>query len=323
MLLMFVTTACKVTSTSQSSTTPAGATTNLASFVGGTKIVKIITSNSTTSTPPGSFSGFVSGTTTAPLAPTPVPSGYPGYDGAVTYVPGASATQFYDADGVTVITKPTWLTDVQLGLTGNSPSSECATFGGSGQYDVTSYYRVSEANCSTYSGSGSNVDPVFIRIVLNRDNSVMGTGENLLVQIEYQSSAIRLNSDGTSSNPEDNVDQLWKVFWNTSLGATSVPKPFSVFVPPNFASCLPGGTGATGAPGSCPGATTNAYTGAPVTVKQIMIPLSAYPNLSVLQISRVKGRINGVGNYVGNFCGTSDSPLCLGLVVRSITLTRI
>ena len=327
LFLMAVTSACKVTSTSQSTSTPGLNSTAAATFAGGTKVVKIITSNSTTTTPVGSFSTFISGTNTAPIAPTPVPAGFPGSDGVSNYIPGVAATQFYDSDGVTVITKPTWLDDVQLGMTGNSPSGECATFGGSGQYDSSGFFRVSEANCANpskpSSGTGGNFDPVFIRIVLNRDASVLGTGENLLVQIEYQASAIRLNSDGSSTNPEDNLDQLWKVFWNTSLAATSMPKPFSVFIPPNYASCLPGGSGTTGAPGACPAATTNPYTGAPVTVKQIMIPLSAYPTLSVIQISRIKGRVNSGSNYVANFCASADSPLCLGLVVKSITITRI
>lgn len=336
--------ACKATVDSTSLTgNITGTTTTSGNFVGGTKVVKILTSNDT-SAPAGSFSGFVTSSTAIPVS-TPIPSGYPGYDGSSQYLPGVSATQFYDVDGTTVVTKPAWLTDVQLGVTSNVASSACATFGGSGQYDVNHYYRVSEADCGSSTGSGSSVDPVFIRIILNRSSTYLGSSENLLIQVEYQASGIRLNSDGVSTSPEGNVDQLWKVFWNSTLLSSSTPKPFSLFVPPNYAACLSGGSGGigavlggTGAPGACPAGGSTTYNGAPTVIKQIMIPISAYPTLSVIQISRISGRINNLNapspaptfaantlpvNYVSAFCGTSDSPLCLGLVVRSITIMRI
>lgn len=287
----------------------------------GAKAVKIITSDAAG----GSFSV----PTLVPVS-TPVPPLFPGYDGSAVYTPGVSAVTYYDVDGTTSISKPSWLHDVQLGITGITSTSTCAAFGGSGTLDVSGFYRVSESDCGAVSnGTGSNVDPVFIRIVLNRDTTVLGSAENLMVQVEYQASSIRLNSDGVSSNPEDNLDQLWKMFWNTSLSSSASPSVFSIFVPPNYSSCQSGGTSTAGAPGNC----TGTYTGAPITVRQMIFPLSAYPTMSVIQISRVKGRINNVSffdspantipvNYVSSFC-PADQPLCLGLVVRSLTLMRM
>ena len=249
-----------------------------------------------------------------------IPSGYPGYDGASTYLPGVQPTQYFTADGSSALLKPDWLVDFQLGITSTSSSSACATFGGSGTFDAQDFYRISEADCGSVSnGLGGGTDPVFARIVLNRDSSLIGTAENLMIQVEYQASGLHLNSDGSSTNPEDDLDQLWKIFWNSTLGVSSIPKPFAIFVPPNYGACLDSGSGSSGAPGSC----TGSYKGAPVKVKQILIPLSAYPDMSVIQLTRVKGRINQTGNYVNSFCSSSDSPLCLGVVIRSITLMRL
>lgn len=335
-LLLFATFAlssCKLTNVQKSLVTASTSSTSSTSrFAGGTKAVKLITSNTSVT---GSFSSFISASTAVPVS-TPVPSTFPGYVSGATYVPGVSANQYFDTDGTTSISKPSWLLDVQLGVTHNTATNACATFGGASTYDVSGFYRVSEANCGAVTnGTGGNTDPVFMRIILNRDTSVLGSGENLLIQIEYQASGIRLNSDGVSTNPENNVDQLWKVFWNTSAASTSSANPFSVFVPPNYGACATGGTYTAGAPGNC----TGTYTGAPTTIKQIIIPISAFSTLGVVEISRVKGRINNASyfdapantqpvNYVNTyFAGTpscqSDSPLCAGMVVRSILIMRI
>ena len=290
-------------------------------FATGTKGVKILLNTATG----GSFS--------APVAtPTPkaIPSDYPGYDGTTTFNPGLSASTYYDLDGTTSITRPSWLLDFEVGITSTSASSACAAFGGTGSLDVQNTFRTSEVDCNSSSnnGVGAGTDPIFMRAVLNRDNAYLGSAENLLVQIEYQASGLHLNSDGSNlTNPEDNLDQLWKIFWNSTLGNTALPKPFAVFVPPQYSACISNGTGNTGAPGNCSSAS---YKGSPVKVRQFVIPLSAYPTLSVLQISRLAGRTNKVGaeNYVNNFCvdATSvlqhDSPLCLGVAIQSVTLMR-
>ena len=294
-------------------------------FAGGTRGIKILFN---TNTGTGSF--------TAPsLLPTatPIPVSYPGGDGVTAYNPGLSPTQYFALDGITVTAKPSWLIDFQVGMTSLTASSACATFGGSSNvFDVSSTFRVSEHDCgSAANGSGSSLDPIFIRAVLNRDSSQLGTAEILMVQVEYQASALHLNSDGLSTSIEDNLDQLWKIFWNSSLLPSVAASPFATFIPPNYSACIANGSGATSAPGSCD--PTTSYRGAPIRTRQFIIPLSAYPTMSVIQLSRVKGRVNNTGflnvgntipaNYVNSFCSLSDSPLCLGVVIYSVTLTRM
>jgi hypothetical protein len=286
-------------------------------YASGTKAVKVITSKNVTT---GSFTN----PSAVPVA-TPIPSPYPGYDGSTTYLPGVSASTFFNVDGTTSITKPSWLQDIQVGVTGVSTSAACAKFGdGANSLDVSDYYRTSEVDCTVgENGTGTPTDPVFIRILLDRDTAVLGSAENLMVQIEYQASGLHLNTDGIEANVEDNVDQLWKVFWNSTLGSGSSPNPFSVFVPPHYGACLQSGTGIVGAPGNC--VVGNSYRGGPIQTKQILIPLSAYPTLKVIQISRVRSRITSTTpyDYVPNYCLSSNSPYCLGVVVRSITLMRL
>ena len=100
----------------------------------------------------------------------------------------------------------------------------------------------------------------------------------------------------------------------------------AIFVPPNDAACIPGGTGNVGHGGASDNCASGSYAGAPVKVRQFLIPISAYPTMQNIQITRENGRINQGGNYVPiaapGFC-TSDSPLCLGVVIHSITLMRM
>jgi hypothetical protein len=296
-------------------------------FASGTKAVKVVLSDATW----GSFS-----VPAAVPTPTVIPSPYPGYDGTTQYTPGIAASTFYDVDGSTVIAKPSWLQAVEVGVTTVSTGVSCAKFGDSGgSLDVNDYYRVDERSCgSVATGSGvtgaTGADPVFVRVILNRNTSVLGSAENLMLLVEYQASGIRFNSDGISSDPENNLDQLWKVFWNSTLGSGTVAKTFSVFVPPNYSSCVPSGTG-IGDVGSssCDDST---YRGSPVQVRQISIPISAYPTMNVIQLSRVKGRVNNTSvifpptttgaDYVDTFCDVNQ-PLCLGVVIRSLTLMRM
>ncbi len=328
---VFALTACEAPATVKQATTeiptPTTTTTNTL-FAAGTKAVKINTHiNGSTTSAVGATSSFVVPTSVPPTS-TPIPSPYPGYDGSRTYHAGVSATQFFDVDGSTIISKPSWLQDFQLGITGiSSGAGACATFGGAGTYDVTGYYRTSELECNhaADSGTGLSSDQVFLRLILDR--TVIGTAENLMLQVEYQASGIRLNSDGVSVNPENNLDQLWKIFWNSTLYTGTASNVFSLFVPPNMSACLNDGSGATGAPGNC----VSGYKGAPVSVKQIVIPLSAYPTMSVIQFSRMAGRINNTDtfsggasvNYVSSFCTATDSPLCLGVVIKSVMLMRL
>ena len=311
---------CKTEITGDTTTTSTTETSsNL--FASGTKAVKILTANL-------AAASFDTPTTTP--TPTVIPSPFPGADGTTTYRPGVPAARFYSLDGATQITKPDWLKDFQLGITSTTYSASCASFGGGvSALDPINQYRVSEYNCSTTSspsialgtGSPSN-DQVFFRIILDRDNLKLGTAENLLVQVEYQASGLHFNSDGTSTNAEDNQDLLWKIYWDSSLASTSM-KTFGVFVPPIYSACDPAGVGTTAAPGSCSTTASNNYRGSPIKVRQFIIPLAAYPDMKVIQFSRIRSRINQSSAYVNSFCGSGDNPLCLGVVIRSVSIMRI
>lgn len=315
------TSACRnITAEVSSSSTSSSSSTRFAS---GTKGVKIVTTDTTG----GSF-----GVPSATPTPTVIPSTYPGYDGTSTYLPGVSPATYYDLDGTTSISKPSWLLDFQMGISATNASGECAGFGtGANSLDPAYFYRVSEFDCDSTScnggscnGTGGGSDPVFFRILLDRSTSYIGSAENLMVSVEYQASGLHLNSDGSGATAEDNLDQLWKIYWNSSLAATATPKSFGVFVPPNYSACLSSGTGNTGSPGNCPNGTPNTYRGSPIKVRQFIIPLSAYPDLSVIQFTRVRSRITAAGldNYVSDFCD-SNEPLCLGIIIRSVTITRM
>ena len=296
-------------------------------FADGVRGVKIVTSDDPVT---GSFA-----VPTSVPAPALIPSGFPGYDGSSVYRPGVSAIHYFSADSSsgTLISKPDWIKDVQLGITDypSSGSHTCATFGRTGTYDANRFYRLSESDCIGVNTGGASVggtlDTAFVRVILNRDPAYLGSRENIMVQVEYQATGLRLNPDptsGTSTNPEDNVDHLWKLFWYSSLNQSTIPTPFSVFVPPVYAAQSAGGSGSC-TTGTCIG---SPY-GAPITTKQILLPVSAYPNQSVIQFSRVRGRIDDAGGaaYIHSFDTSGacdhDSPLCLGLVIRSITVLRM
>jgi hypothetical protein len=337
LLLLVLATApgCRTTLTESSSTasTAAIATTSLR-FADGVKAVRINTHNHSASNP--SFPSSV----TLP-ASTPIPTPFPGADGTETYLPGISADHFYEMNGTTGLSsKPDWLLDFQLGVTATSATGECAAFGGgSTPLDPANYYRVAEKACATGDcagnacmGTGSGNDKVFFRIVLDRDTTKIGSAENLLIQVEYQASALHLNSDANGlSDVEDSLDQLWKIHWSDSLASSATPKTFGVFVPMNYSACLSSGNGTTDAPGYCPKGTPNSYRGSPVKVRQFMIPLAAYPDMKVIQFTRMKGRVDqttGGGAtsdgsaYIDAFCD-NDEPLCLGVVIRSVSIMRI
>ncbi len=289
-------------------------------FATGVKGVKIFTG--TSAADPTYYSFVAPG---AVAASTPIPANFPGY--GASYIPGASASRYFNSDGSLMgTTPPSWLLDFQLGITGTG-STDCAAFVNSagGNLHVTGYYRTSEHDCGAVTDGIGGADPVFMRIILNRDSTVLGAAENLLVQIEYQASGLHLNSDGADPDPEKNLDQVWKIFWNTTLDASFLSNPFSVFVPPNYSACIPGGSGSVGAGGGGDACASGTYTGAPIKTKQVIIPLSAYPTLSVIQLSRAKGRVSGwtaTAGDIASFCA-SDTPLCAGVVIRSVTLLRM
>ncbi len=284
-------------------------------FASGAKGVKLILSDGAG----GSFDEPL-------IAPSAVsiPLGYPG-SGTGFFIPGVSAkaTGYFELNGTTPIQKPSWITDVQLGVT-HAPSlagGKCATFGraANGSFDQDRFYRVSEVDCQAFQGADLG-SKAFIRVILNRDTAFFGTRENLMLQLEYRATGLRANSDGTDVNPELNLDQLWKVFWGETLLSSASLSPFSILIPPNYAHWCRSGTGSFDA-GTC--AAPTAGQSAPAIVKQILIPLASNPKNTVIQIQRVLGRVNTNSGYVTSFCSGSDSPLCLGVVFHSLTLLRL
>ncbi len=306
----------QVTETTTSSSTSKSTSSSLR-FADGTKAVRINTQNGASSV--ASFD-----TPTMVPTSTVIPTTFPGANGTLTYLPGVSAARYFELDGVTgLVSKPDWLLDFQLGITTFGGSSGCAGFGNAHTLlEPSNFYRTDEFNCaSVANGNGSGTDQVFFRILLDRTETLIGTGENLLVQVEYQASGLRLNTDGAGTDVEENLDQLWKIFWSDSLANTATPKTFGVFVPPNYAACESSGTGNVPAGSVCLHGSNN-YRGSPVKVRQFVIPISAYPTMKVIQFSRVKGRINSPSSYVSSFCAV-DEPLCLGVVIRSVSIMRI
>jgi hypothetical protein len=305
-------------------------------FASGTKAVRINLSarpSASGTEPKGSFT--VATTDLTPVStPTVIPSGYPGYDGSSTYIPGASATYYYDLDGATPIAKPSWIKDIQVGFL-NDPDDApgfCSAFANASAA-VPYQFQTSEYGChGVATGTGGGTDRTFIRIILDRDQAYIGSKENLLLQLEYEATGFRLNPDNedsgggtsTSTNPETFVDQLWKVFSGTTLAATS-GVPFSMLIPPNHGFRLESGQGAPFTP-------VSTFTSVN-TVKQMVFPLASLTSAKYIQISRVRGgrRIFSSGSqdtaYYNGACGSgaaaTNNPRCLGVVFRSITLIRI
>ena len=305
-------------------------------YASGTKAVRINLSarpSASGSEPKGSFTVATTDLTPA-STPAVIPSGYPGYDGSSTYIPGVSATYYYDLDGATPIAKPSWIKDIEVGFL-NDPDDApgfCSTFANSSAA-VPYNFQTSEYHCHAVApGTGGGTDRTFIRIVLDRDQAYIGSKENLLLQLEYEATGFRLNPDNkdsagntsTSTNPETFVDQLWKVFSGSTLAMTS-GVPFSMLIPPNHGFRLQSGQGT-------PFVQVSTFT--PVaTVKQLVFPLASLTDAKYIQISRVRGGRSNFSTgaqdpsyYTGACTSTgsaTNNPRCLGVVFRSLTLIRI
>lgn len=334
LLMSLLVSACNaVTSTQALEEASATPTPTPALFAGDTKGVKV---NMWQTKDKASFNA--SDISAYSGASVTIPDGFPGAGNGNAYVRGIRPRKLYALDDSELGVAPAWLQSFEVKTKG-----DCANFGGIGDYDVENTYRVSEIDCASVMNpegkkSTSN-DEVQIQIVLNRDSNKIGTQENLLVTIEYQASGLHFNSvklSGSNNDPEENADFVWKVFWDNTLLPTSLSKVFSTLVPPVFSACEPSGGTTPAAPGSNPCNSGNSipYKGAAIQKKQILIPLSAYPDLSVIRLSRTRGQVNhaavapGISGaaFLNNFCvGTASakSPLCAGMVIHSITLLRI
>ncbi len=285
---------------------------------------------------------------------------FPAYSGSGTTMTGDTsghkATAFFDATGSTSISKPAWLTDVYVSI-GGSPGSAAGSCGGftpvatsstcnlvPSPYAVPpatgasfscdgpdSVYRISERGClgsalNAPATPGSKDDSVAIKLIINRDTSVLGEGENLMVVVEYQASGLM----GSPANPaacvdsgtgaplytdKDCVDQAYGLFIRQldTVSPADIPARLQLLVPPQQ-----GVVSATNAGGT-------------VQTRQVIVPLSSIDSAkSVIQLSRIFGLgKNSSGVPFGptrdfsTRCAATDSPLCLGLIIHSITLYRI
>lgn len=241
---------------------------------------------------------------------------------------------------------PKWLSFAELGISGSSndaaQNQNCARF----SVDTTSskessqvckfsdnttfacggptdYFRVSEYDCMrgdvpTLTGNGGGSDGVFVRINLNRDTSKLGATENLMVVLEYQASTLNPGPANpaacTSSgifDPTDThcADMSWQMFLKHS--ASEVVQPFLLLVPPGFGFVDQ----------------ANKRAGASVVTKQFFLPLASDSKLSVLQISRMRALSTSAPGFAASCNEAPDSaansPLCLGMVLYSMTLYRM
>ena len=256
---------------------------------------------------------------------------------------GLQATRVYNADrsalalkGTTDLSWPKWLTSFEIGLSGTANAkalnSHCANFVYSaeassnptcltpagGTYNCgapLNQFRVSEWDCTAAAaGNGGGSDGIYFRAVFNRDTTVLGTSENILVTIEYSSSAFNaapvspLNCfNGGIFTPESCSDFTWRAYLKHS--PTELVQPFLVLVPPISSSSLQAGTG--------------------LSAKQIFLPIAADPTLTTFQLSRTGSILTPGAADFSTQClnahgsGNGDSPLCAGMVFYSITFYRI
>jgi len=262
---------------------------------------KIILNTSAT----GSFTGSTSLTGA-------IPANYPGGDGTTLYNQGVSATNYFDTSG-NAITQPSWIYAVQVGTT----SDGCAAIG-------TSAYVSNEQVCSTAdNGTGISTDPVFVRLVLNPTIGTFGTGENLMITLDYQAHGVMDAPQDPASVPnvasaiDSKMDLVWKLFWNTSLLPTVPSVNMGYVIPPVQGNCAAGSNSAGNVP--CANSTVSLR-----TTRNWVVPLAALNQTPVVQISRILGRsANNAGNPIGTACTASTMTNCIGVVIYSITVRRI
>ncbi len=276
-------------------------------------------------------------------------------------VPGEGAgTQalrlFYPNDsllvegGTSATAWPKWIKRVELGVSGSANTGalypNCAKFTHPSETGATcgtsavacagpsGFYRVSERDCYSSSGTGcatatladiapigtkaackgtgASTDGIYARVQFDRSaTSVLGKDENILAVLEYQASSLKrdpssptscYDSRGVFDPTRDGcTDQVWQVFLRADV--TSTYSPFMMVVPPTQGWID----------------TTAGTMGGPRTTKQFILPIASDATLQYLQISRI--RANNTDALMSN-C-SSNSPLCLGMVLYSLTLFRI
>ncbi len=282
---------------------------------------------------------------------------------------GHQAKRVFNADGSllssggpTASSWPKWLSGFEIGISGASntaaPNSDCARFAATSESvndsscqfdtdrdgafdagDVTQcgapdgYFRVSEYDCtksgsSTNAGNGGPTDGVYLRATFNRDSSILGTNENILVILEYAASVLNsaasepstcFSSGVFSPTREGCTDQLWQAFMKHT--PFEVVQPYMMIAPP-----------ATHVVNR-----TQGHFGGLAQSKQFILPLSGDTDITVLQLSRIKGPKNLQTAFATEstdaftmFCSnegdpnaTANSAGCVGMVFYSMTFIRM
>jgi hypothetical protein len=163
--------------------------------------------------------------------------------------------------------------------------------------------------------------------VFNRNTALLGAAENIMAVVNYSASAFNPAPANPSTcfvngvfSPEACSDFTWKVFVEPTLPLTTPSQPFMMMIPP--------------APYYVNGSTTGNSSTNSVS-RQFIIPLASNQSYTTVQFSRIQSTLNsttGVSNAFTTACDPntlrtngsgSNTPLCAGLVVYSITFYRI
>lgn len=277
----------------------------------------------------GSFNGASGGT---------VPGEGTGVQALRLFEPSETNTQIAAA-------KTKWIKRVELGVSGSANTGalypNCAKFTHPSEASVmcntttpcagpASYFRVSEKDCYVLSGTGCSngtadptgavckgtgkaTDGIYVRVQFDRTTTLLEADENILAVLEYQASSLKRDPASPAScytalglfdaTRAECTDQVWQIFLRANL--TADYSPFMMVVPPSQ-----GWMDTTTDPDTM---------GGPRTTKQFILPIASDPALQYLQISRI--RANNSDSLMSN-C-SSNSPLCLGMVLYSLTLFRI
>lgn len=243
---------------------------------------------------------------------------------------GLAATKLFKTDGTTVLANgttdtnwPSWLTSVEVGVTGAtssytvgfggggtfSSSANCARFTTTPESSVTNCnfgsgnvvcdapagnFRVSEVDCDygfdpagqgAETGNGSQADNVYIRAKFNR--SVLAPQENILVVVNYAASnyhAPTANPSACFSSGAFSPENCSDSTWKVFMRSTSAEVPSNPFL-----IFLPPTTSYV--------ANNSRASGATLGTKQFILPLAANPTVTTMQLSRVTMKPVGAGPY--------------------------
>lgn len=254
---------------------------------------------------------------------------------------------------------PKWVKSLEIGISGATntaaANANCARFAGATEStqkccfrftnscDATEQFncgtqsglfRVSEKDCMSSTindGTGGPNDGVYIRIVLDRSTTYLGASENIMAVVEYAAASLRpapqdptkcfVNGKFTPTNVGCS-DFSWQLFLKHST--TEVVQPFMTMIPPTPFALKTNASNVSGA-ALIANSTVNA---GGVASKQFVLPISRDSGLNTIQFSRITAMptttvIDKDGYTFANYCSVSNSPLCVGLVIYSITLYRM